>query len=376
MSARDIDLDLWRGRPYPPARACSRMPSSSCPATRKQPAAESPGRRSSSTIAPDGATVTSLNANENVQVDLPADGDLPAKRIRLRIARRHRCARRGPAERHLYAATSNTARFAPRVATSPAVERIARSTVARRRNQAWSRRGPAGGLPRQRALHGRSAGRRRCDRGRSIMSTAIRSSYRRPRTQVPSRPACQRRASDRRGARHPVDARHAEAQRRHEGPQLHAAAAETCGPDGPVAPLGGRGKPAPAAGRGDRCRGETAANRSRQRGCAVRCSKQDQPVTVTSNRLDLRWRTPATRSTAATRGCGSGRHQFNGDTIIVDDKTGNLEAQHQRAHRDDAGRRRSPRPAQARPDAHDRRRRTRSSTTTRSGWRPTPARRT
>jgi lipopolysaccharide export system protein LptA len=33
-------------------------------------------------MAPDGNTVTNLNATENVQVDLPAEGDLPAKRIR------------------------------------------------------------------------------------------------------------------------------------------------------------------------------------------------------------------------------------------------------------------------------------------------------
>lgn len=33
-------------------------------------------------LSPDGATVTNLNATENVQVDLPAQGDLPAKRIR------------------------------------------------------------------------------------------------------------------------------------------------------------------------------------------------------------------------------------------------------------------------------------------------------
>jgi lipopolysaccharide export system protein LptA len=33
-------------------------------------------------MAPDGATVTNLIANENVQVDLPADGDTPARRIK------------------------------------------------------------------------------------------------------------------------------------------------------------------------------------------------------------------------------------------------------------------------------------------------------
>jgi LPS export ABC transporter protein LptC len=34
------------------------------------------------TMAPDGATVTNLNAQEKVQVDIPADGDNPAKQIR------------------------------------------------------------------------------------------------------------------------------------------------------------------------------------------------------------------------------------------------------------------------------------------------------
>ena len=40
------------------------------------------GRAIDITMAPDGATVTNLVANQNVQVDLPAEGDLPAKRIR------------------------------------------------------------------------------------------------------------------------------------------------------------------------------------------------------------------------------------------------------------------------------------------------------
>ena len=46
-----------------------------------------PGRRVAAkamdiAMAPDGATVTNLIANENVQVDLPADGDTPARRIK------------------------------------------------------------------------------------------------------------------------------------------------------------------------------------------------------------------------------------------------------------------------------------------------------
>src|SRR6185369_4078072 len=46
-----------------------------------------PGRRIAASnidvaMAPDGATVTNLAATESVQVDLPADGDTPARRIR------------------------------------------------------------------------------------------------------------------------------------------------------------------------------------------------------------------------------------------------------------------------------------------------------
>ena len=40
------------------------------------------GRTINVGLSPDGATVSSLTANENVQVDIPADKDLPAKQIR------------------------------------------------------------------------------------------------------------------------------------------------------------------------------------------------------------------------------------------------------------------------------------------------------
>ena len=40
------------------------------------------GKAMDMAMDPDGATVTNLIANENVQVDLPPDGDLPARRIR------------------------------------------------------------------------------------------------------------------------------------------------------------------------------------------------------------------------------------------------------------------------------------------------------
>jgi hypothetical protein len=51
------------------------------------PGETAPGRRIAGkaieiALAPDGATVTSLAANESVQVDLPPDGDTPSRRIR------------------------------------------------------------------------------------------------------------------------------------------------------------------------------------------------------------------------------------------------------------------------------------------------------
>ena len=147
-----------------------------------------------------------LTANENVQVDLPADGDLPGETDTLGIARRHRCARRGSAERHLC-----RQRRIPRDSRAargnlPAVERIARFTVAHRRNQAGSRRGPAGGLSWQRALHRRSAG---C-RGRIAGALSCRPRSDRAIEYPGTRSGLAQgvgRASDRRGARHPVDAR-------------------------------------------------------------------------------------------------------------------------------------------------------------------------
>jgi lipopolysaccharide export system protein LptA len=45
-------------------------------------AREVSGKTIDITMAPDGSTVTSLIAQENVQVDLPQDGDVPARRIR------------------------------------------------------------------------------------------------------------------------------------------------------------------------------------------------------------------------------------------------------------------------------------------------------
>lgn len=82
MRARDIDLAYAEdGRTLQSARLVDK-------ATLQLPGekAKQGKRIAASTIdvamAPDGATVTNLAANENVQVDLPAEGETPARRIR------------------------------------------------------------------------------------------------------------------------------------------------------------------------------------------------------------------------------------------------------------------------------------------------------
>ena len=280
-------------------------------------------------LAPDGATVTALTANENVQVDLPADGDLAREADPLRIARRHRCARRGPAERHLYGE-----RRVPGDSRRACQRAGGRSdcafTVARRRNQAWFRRGAASGLPRQRALHGRSAGCRGCIAGalscrpRSDRSIAV------PRNRVPSRPACQDGRVTVEARTIQILARDAQAQSRHESPQFDACPAETCGPTAPVAPLGGRGKPAPA-GRA----GTTAAAARPQPTGRGNADGTHVPASLEAGSArdrhiqpaDLRWRRRPRDLQRQRAAVAVGHTKFMATPIIVDDKPGNLEAQ-------------------------------------------------
>jgi LPS export ABC transporter protein LptC/lipopolysaccharide transport protein LptA len=82
MSARDIDLTYAEdGRSLQSARlvdnAVVQLPGEKTGSGRRVS-----GRTIDMTMSPDGASVTSLNASENVQVDLPADAGGPARRIR------------------------------------------------------------------------------------------------------------------------------------------------------------------------------------------------------------------------------------------------------------------------------------------------------
>ena len=266
MSARDIDLTTPRTAARCSTRSCVENAVVQLPGDRREPAARIAGKTIDIDDGTDGATVTSLTANENVQVDLPADGDLPGEADPLGDAGRHRCARRGAAERDLH-----RQRRVPRDARrawQPAGGRADRAfTVAHRRNEAGFRRGPAGGLSRQRALHGRSAGCRRRIAGALSCRPRSDRAVEHPGSRSGRRRRVSRRASDRRGARHRDDARDPQADGRHEGPQLHDARSRNLRRRSPRSRRSAAGASrAGRQGRDDGCRGEAAANRSRQCG--------------------------------------------------------------------------------------------------------------
>ena len=82
MRARDIDLAYAAdGRTLQSAHMIENA-AVQLPGEKGTPGRRIAGKAIDIALAADGATVTSLTANENVQVDLPPDGDGPSRRIR------------------------------------------------------------------------------------------------------------------------------------------------------------------------------------------------------------------------------------------------------------------------------------------------------
>jgi len=82
MRAKDIDLAYAEdGRTLQSAHLVENA-SIQLPGEKGKSARRIAGKAIDVALAPDGATVTNLTANEHVQVDLPPDGDLPSRRIR------------------------------------------------------------------------------------------------------------------------------------------------------------------------------------------------------------------------------------------------------------------------------------------------------
>jgi lipopolysaccharide export system protein LptA len=264
-------------------------------------------------MSPDGKTVMNLNANENVQVDLPPEGDAPAKRIRSATLTAI-----GAPGHGLQNATfgGNVEYRETRAARGnlPAVDRVARSQTLIVATK------PGFGAIEQADFHGNV----HFTDGPDVSADATRAIYHVDRDQIDLSPSndpgpASPRVSD---GRVTVEAREIEFSlstrklkadtkiRSSMLPQQKSAAA----PAGATAPgrRGAASPPAPAPGTGSQARVPSML-------------KGDQPVTITSNRLEY--------DGAAGHAVYSGNARLwqsdtkiNGDTIVVDDKTGNLEA--------------------------------------------------
>lgn len=311
MSARDIDLTYGDdGRTLQHStlteNAVVRLPGESKSASRRIA-----GKTIDIAMSPDGKTVTNLNATENVQVDLPPDGGGPAKRIR---------------------SGTLTAIGAPGTGLQNATfggnveyreTRAARGTVAAVDRQARSislivATKPGFGALQEADFHGNV----HFTDGPEVTADATRAVYHVDRDQIDLSPSADPGPASPRvtDGRVTVEARTIEfslgtrklkgetnvrssmlPQRKPAGAPVPASAAQPAGRRGTAA--------APAQG-----------------AHVPSILKQDQPVTVTSNRLEYDGAAGHAVYSGNSRLWQGETTKINGDTIIVDDKTGNLEA--------------------------------------------------
>jgi lipopolysaccharide export system protein LptA len=253
-------------------------------------------------MGPDGRTLTNLNATENVQVDLPAEGEGPAKRIRSATL-----TAQGTPGTGLQDATFGgkveyrEARAAP--PKTPAVERAARSLTLIVKTK------PGFGAVEQADFHGNV----HFTDGPQVAADAQRALYHVDKDQIdlstsgePGPPTP--RVSD---GRVTVEARTIEfvlgTRKLKADTKVRSS----------MMPSKKKGTGAPAAA--------GAAAASPEQGRLPSLLKQDEGVTVTSDRLD--YDGLAGRAVySGTARLWQGDTTIRGDTITVDDKTGNLEA--------------------------------------------------
>jgi lipopolysaccharide transport protein LptA len=326
MSARDIDLNYGAdGRTLERAQlvenAVVQLPGDGGSAGRRIA-----GKTVNIGMAPDGATVTSLTANDSVQVDLPAEGDLPAKRIRSSTL-----VAAGAPGSGLQNATFNgnvEYRETPGAKGNVApVERVARSqslVVATK---------PGLGAVQQADFHGNV----HFTDGPQVAADASRALYHVDRDQIelsstqepgPASP----RVSD---GRVTVEARAIEltlgtrrltADTKVRSSMLPrpkpAAALPAVAPPAARGTAAGAAKPGASAGA---ARPQPAPKADQDDTHLPGLLKQDQPVTVTSNRLAYDGAAGHATYSGNAR-LWQGDTSVRGDTIIVDDKSGNLEA--------------------------------------------------
>ncbi len=306
MSAHDIDLTYADdGRTLQQARLIENAVVQ-LPGEGTGPGKRIAGKTVDLAMSPDGKTVTNLNASENVQVDLPPDGDAPAKRIRSATL-----AATGAPGTGLQQATfgGNVDYRETRAArgTLPAVDRQARAVTLIVATK------PGFGDIQQADFRGNV----HFTDGPQVVADATHAVYHVDRDQIdlspsddPGPPAP--RVSD---GRVTVEARTIEfslgSRKLKAETKVRSSMLPQNGGQTGVKPGSDGGQtPAPAA-KND----ETHV---------PALLKKDQPVTVTSNRLDY----DGAASHAVYIGNSrlwQGDTKINADTIVVDDKTGNLE---------------------------------------------------
>ena len=316
MSARDIDLTYGDdGRTLQRSllieNAVAELPGEGTSGGRRIA-----GKTIDITMSPDGNTVTSLNANENVQVDLPPDGEAPAKRIRSATL-----AAVGAPGTGLQNATfgGNVEYRETRAANgnAPAVDRVARSltlVVATK---------PGFGALEQADFHGNV----HFTDGPQVVADATRAVYHLDRDQIDLSPSndpgpASPRVSD---GRVTVEARAIEF-----SPGTRKLKADTKVRSSMLpqerpgkASANAAAAPAPARSNGPQAPATPGSSTSQARVPSM--LKGDQPVTVTSNRLEYDGAAGHAVYSGNAR-LWQGDTKVNGDTIVVDDKTGNLEA--------------------------------------------------
>lgn len=304
MSAKDIDLTYADD-----GRTLQRAMLMENGAVQLPGEGTSPGRKVSGktidiALAPDGNTVTSLNATENVQVDLPAAADLPAKRIR---------------------SATLTATGAPNAGLQNAIfggnvdyreSRAARGTLAaidrRARSQTLTvKTKPGFGDVEEADFRGNV----HFTDGTDVVADATHALYHVDKDQIDLTPSgdpgpAAPRVTD---GRVTVEARTIEfsltSRKLKADTKVRSSMAPASAPGRNNAPGAPARQAAPAASDAK----------------VPSLLKNDQPVTVTSNRLEYDGAAEHAVYSGSAR-LWQGETKINGDTIVVDDKTGNLEA--------------------------------------------------
>ncbi len=330
MSARDIDLIYAPdGRTLQHAQlvenAVLQLPGEARAAGRRIA-----GKTIALEMAPDGSTVTTLTAADNVQVDLPADGDQAAKRIRSATLTANGAAGAG-LEHATFAGGVEYRESRPARGAAAALERLARS-----QSMVVDTK-PGFGAVQQADFHGNV----HFTDGPTVTADATRALYHVDRDQIelsstPEPGPASPRVSD---GRVTVEARAIEmtlgtrkltadtkvrSSMLPESTSKPAAAkpADSKPAAGlpPVAPVGPKAAPRPAA-RGAAPAPAPEADAAHLPGIL----KGDQPVTVTSNRLAYDGAAGHAVYSGSAR-LWQGDTSVRGDTIIVDDSSGNIEA--------------------------------------------------